>query len=68
MAFWKKRLKAKTGILGARFKSSNGKVLVESYAGSSTVSGCLPERMHIVVLRCFEVNVVEMIRARSQKY
>ena len=25
-AFWKKRLKAKTGILGARFKASKGKV------------------------------------------
>ena len=25
--FWKKRLKAKTGILGARFKASKGKVL-----------------------------------------
>ena len=25
-AFWKKRLKAKTGILAARFKASKGKV------------------------------------------
>ena len=38
------------------------------YTDSSNVSGYLPERMRTVVLRYFEVNVVEVIPARSRKY